>query len=394
MLTPNQIKEKKLQTAVNGYDINETNAFLAEIAESYAAVVAENKELYRKMEILANKIVEYRSEEDTIKEALIAAQRTAGEITKTAKEKAEKLISDARDYVAKLTKEKTEAANAIASEAQEKADGILNSAKTTAQEILTQVKESSSELISKAKEEKELHESVVSNLKSESAAFRASLVSLYEQELERLKNLKESIVDLVTPAEKLDNIAEELAEIETPAEEAPEEAAEAEEEAQEAEPEAEEIPAQTDEAEVDAILEEIEEVEEIEEIEEVKEDEGIEELKEVKEAEEIEEIEELTEIGGSTSMADVDLASAINAFTADEITPIEGYPVAEITEEPEMESVKSADSEELPFESFFNVKTPNARTDEKLSLIPPEDFEVDDDDDDLKFRGFFKKKKK
>ena len=393
MITPNQIKEKKLSTAVNGYDINETNAFIEEIAQAYAAVCAENKELYRKMEILANKIVEYRAEEDTIKEALISAQKTAGEITKSAKEKAEKLISDARDYVAKLTKEKTDVANAIATEAQEKADGILSNAKTAASDIMNQVKETSQELITKAKEEKERHESIVSTLKSESAAFKASLVSLYEQELKRLKELKDGVIDLATPAEKLDEIAEELGGIETPAQEEPVIAEEPAPQAETAEEIVEEIieATETEEAEIPEQAEEIAEEAEVAEIEEVEE---IEEIEEIAEVEEIEEIEELTDASGSASMIDVDIASAINAFTADEITPIEGYPVREITEEPEMEPAQNAESDELPFESFFNVKTPNARTDEKLSLIPPEDFEVDDEDDDLKFRGFFKKKKK
>ncbi|MDE6110922.1 MAG: hypothetical protein K2F65_03280, partial [Eubacterium sp.] len=43
------------------------------------------------------------------------------------------------------------------------------------------------------------------------------------------------------------------------------------------------------------------------------------------------------------------------------------------------------------FEKFFGVK-PEGRTNEKISLIPPDDFE--EDDDELKFRGFFKKKNK
>ena len=44
MITPNQIKEKQLQldTATHGYDIDKTNAFINEIADSYAAIYAGN----------------------------------------------------------------------------------------------------------------------------------------------------------------------------------------------------------------------------------------------------------------------------------------------------------------------------------------------------------------
>lgn len=55
MITPAQIREKLLSKAQYGYDIDETNAFIKEIEESFTAIYDENKELYRKMEILAKK---------------------------------------------------------------------------------------------------------------------------------------------------------------------------------------------------------------------------------------------------------------------------------------------------------------------------------------------------
>ena len=108
MITPNQIKEKQLDTATHGYDIDKTNAFINEIADSYAAVYAENKELQRKMEILANKIVEYREEEDSIKNAILVAQKTAAQISKDAKEKAESLKKETEE-TAKKTVENAKA---------------------------------------------------------------------------------------------------------------------------------------------------------------------------------------------------------------------------------------------------------------------------------------------
>ncbi|MDE5996192.1 MAG: hypothetical protein K2G56_04675, partial [Eubacterium sp.] len=103
------------------------------------------------------------------------------------------------------------------------------------------------------------------------------------------------------------------------------------------------------------------------------------------------EIEDISEPVKEPSMIDVNLNNAIDAFSKDEITPNEGHPVTEITEEPEMEQPAEKKEEELPFEKFFGVK-PEGRTNEKISLIPPDDFE--EDDDELKFRGFFKKKNK
>ncbi|MDE5604562.1 MAG: DivIVA domain-containing protein [Eubacterium sp.] len=433
MITPNQIKEKQLDTATHGYDIDKTNAFINEIADSYAAVYAENKELQRKMEILANKIVEYREEEDSIKKAILVAQKTAAKISKDAKDKAEslkketdetakktvenakaeaeKLISEARDYVANLTREKTAIANEIASEAEKKAGSILSNAKTAVQDMFTQTKNLSDNLIVKAREEKEYHEALVSKLKEESDSFKANLIAIYEAQLEKVKNMADPSAEIAKTlaAEKLSQVENQFSDVkelvqdaigeEEPAEEAQEEvtveekteelteekaeeqvevkaeepAEEQTEETAEAEPEPEE-PA---EAETEAVSEEP-----------AAEKKSEEKIITVKDAE-VEDISEPEE--KEPSVLDVNIDNAIDAFSKDEITPNEGHPVTEITEEPEMEQPAEKKEEELPFEKFFGVK-PEGRTTEKISLIPPDDFE--EDDDELKFRGFFKKKNK
>lgn len=434
MITPNQIKEKQqlLDTATHGYDIDKTNTFINEIADSYTAIYAENKELQRKMEILANKIVEYREEEDSIKEAIIAAQKTATEISKKAKDQAEslkseteetarktvekakaeaeKLISEARDYVANLTKEKTAVANEIAAEAEKKAGSILSNAKTAVQDMFKQTKTLSDDLIIKAKEEKEYHEGLVSRLKEESDSFKASLISLYEAQLEKVRNMMDSSAEIAKAA-----AAEKLAEVENKysnvdeivenvtAEEETEAAEKAEElidEGSDADATAE-PKAEIANAEVADIKEESEEEVNDTADEEIAEEAAEEPAEEPAEksvpviavnAEEVEDISEPEK--EEPSMIEVNLDHAIDSFSKDEITPVKGHPVAEITEEPEMEQPAErmeTGEEELPFETFFNVKA-EGRTNEKISLIPPDDFE--EDDDELKFRGFFKKKNK
>lgn len=401
MITPSQIKDKVLSTASHGYDIDETNAFIAEIEESFSAIYDENKELYRKMEILAAKIEEYRAEEDSIKDTLLTAQKAASQVTKEAKdkadellsesaqtvqktvldakEKAEKIVSEAREYTAELTKEKTEAANAIISEASEKAEKEIHDAKADSAALLNEAKRISEELLTKAKEEKEYYESLTAKMKEEAESFKAQLVSLYGAQLEKLEDMmhasviaeKEETEAKIDDAEKaMDEVAAQIEEIEQSISEESEIASDAAEEAEE------------DDA--DNASEEIEEIEEIEELEDTTEAEN-----EQAEAEsEIEyELEEISE----DDFTEADVHTALDAFSQDTVTPVsEDAPIAEISEEPEMEN-SSADEEQLPFESFFNVKAETGRTDEKISLIPPDD---EDDGEDLKFRGFFKKKRK
>lgn len=390
MITPSQIREKNLSTVQNGgYDKDEVNELLADVVESYEAVYNENKELYRKMEILANKIEEYRSEEDSIKTALITAQKMADRITKEAKEKAEekltesaataqqtvmdakekadKMISEARTYVSDFTKEKQTAAESIINEAEGKANEAIDGAKLVAQNILNQAKQLSDELVTKAKAEKEYHETLVSKLKSESDGFKNSLMSLYQTQMEHLREMVELKPEVEEDNEKIKAVESEMNQIISDIDEINK---------LQSQPAAEEPAAQDEKQEADE--------------DNTSSDETVDEI--------IDEIEEAEETRETVSKDEVD--SALNAFSTDEITPLDENAtyISEIDEEPEMEKVEPAEDslfeqegEAMPFENYFNVKKEDVRTDETISLIPPE--EEDEEEDSSRFKGFFKKKK-
>jgi uncharacterized protein YbjQ (UPF0145 family) len=411
MITPNQIREKKISTAENGYDRNEVNELLVEIIDSYEAVCAENKELYRKMEILANKIEEYRADEDSIKTALISAQKMAHQVTSEAKEKAEqtisqstvsaqqtvqdarekadKIIGDAREYVANLTKEKTLAADEIIAEAQEKANNAISSAKLVAQDTIEKAKNLTQEIVEKAKSEKGVQQEIATKLKAESKEFKTTLVTLYEAQLTKLKGIVKSSDDETTVEDlenELDAIISNIEEISNQNEEEiesieQEETAEVEEDV-------------VDEIEDTDDIEEIDEIEDVEEIEEVEKAEEFPNINDIDEVDEI--INEIEQSQPEFDLVDADeedskpptkeeVASALNAFTDDEITPVEetGGTIPVISEEAELETP-------MPFENYFNVDKVDTNTDETISLKAPDE---DDESDNSKFKGFFRKKK-
>lgn len=423
MITPSQIREKKISTVENGgYDRDEVNELLLDIIESYEAIFDENKELYRKMEVLANRIEEYRADEDSIKTALITAQKMASQVTREAKDKADKALSDsaasaqqtvvdakekadkiigeAREYVANLTKEKAQAADEIVLEAQQKANDAIDSAKVVAGNALTQAKILAAEIVNKAKAEKDYHAEIVSKLKNESTDFKATLVKLYEAQLEKLKDLTQTPAEFEDEDEGLaklekelntlmDNITEVVGDTVQPdAEEAPEVIDEsAEEDTAEQ--------AVEDDAHAQNIEDEEQAYDADDEIEDTDEDE-IGELDEIdNEVDEVDEI--IDELEMSEAYAPLheeiieppteeEVSNAIDAFSADEITPIDenASSIPVIEDEPEFEST-------MPFEEYFKVDRSVENTDETLSLIPPDD--EDENDGSTKFKGFFKKKK-
>lgn len=411
MITPSQIRERKLSTVESGgYDREEVNQLLLEILESYEAVYAENKELYRKMEILANRIEEYRADEDSIKTALITAQKMASQVVSEAKEKAEKAISDsassaqntvldakqkaekiigeARDYVAGLTKDKEQAAEEIVSQAEKKANDAINGAKVVAQNVLDRAKSLSEEIVKKAKEEKTYHEEIVSKLRAESKSFKDSLISLYESQLEGLKNLAETD-ELASAAQTEDEIAgieKELGSLISNIDDITDGVSTASEEEM-AEPEAEkaEEPAEAEDSsltEAPAVEEQEEEAAQEDDVIEEEIDDIIEEI-ESKDPADFEEIAEEDD----DVITEEDVDKAINAFSSNEITPVDNdASIPVIEDEPEFES------NTMPFESYFNInKEDPHNTDETISLIPPDD--EDEDEGASKFKGFFKKKK-
>lgn len=430
MITPSQIKERSLSTAqAGGYNKQEVNELLVEIIDSYEAVFQENKELYRKMEVLATRIEEYRSEEDSIKTALITAQKMADRITKeakedaeiqlsesaqtaqktvlTAKEKADKMISESRNYASSFTQEKQKAAESIINEAESKANEVIESSKVVAQNILNQAKELSAELIEKAKSEKQYHDDIVARLQDESAAFKNSLIELYESQISRMSDLVDFSVNTDNDDKKIQAAEQEINQIISNIDEINKLQADTNEDNSDDE-ELEENSSEDDEelvSEIEEIEEEIIEVQEEDLAEETEISEIIDEASEETEDDTQEIVESSFEIveedDEDISVGPESVFEAIDAFSANEITPLEngGTYISEIDEEPEMEAVDEQEmslfdepDEPMPFENYFNVKKEDGRSDETISLIPPDDFE-DDEDENPKFKGFFKKKK-
>ena len=412
MITPSQIREKRISTVENGgYDRDEVNELLLEIIDSYEAIYNENKELYRKMEVLANRIEEYRADEDSIKTALITAQKMAAQVTNEAKEKADKALSDsaqsaqqtvvdaqtkadkiigeAREYVANLTQEKVKAADEIVEEAKQKANDAIDSAKVVASNVLSQAKQLATEVVGKAKAERDFYNDIVTKLKEESRDFRTTLVSLYETQLSKLNDFTqptESIVkdeqDIAAIELELNKLLADITEVVGDDEQEPEEEAQeqivedidaddandaVEEPIEDAEPEVIEYEIKEEDNVGDDLIDEVDEI--------------IEEL----ESSDLHNYEPLQEEEESLPPTQEEVSSAIDAFSADEITPIDdsvkAIPVIE--DEPEFENA-------MPFESFFNVKKEEERTNETISLLPPDDD--DDEEDNSRFKGFFKKK--
>ncbi len=128
-----------------GYRAEEVDDFIDECAETVEALLQEKEELNQKMKVLADKLVEYRNDEDSIRAALLNAQRTGDTVMRDAEQQAEE----------------------IRAKAEREADEILRAAMNR---------------IDAEKQELE-------RVKQEVASFKARLMALYKEHLECIQQL-------------------------------------------------------------------------------------------------------------------------------------------------------------------------------------------------------------
>ena len=111
MYTASEIRNVQFTKNMGGYKVNEVEAFVEACAETVEALTAEKEELTKKLSILADKLVEYRRDEDNIRSALLSAQRTgdaiireanenAAAITEQARQEAETIVNDVKGAIA------------------------------------------------------------------------------------------------------------------------------------------------------------------------------------------------------------------------------------------------------------------------------------------------------
>lgn len=96
MLTLNEIRNVNFRKSnFGGYRAEDVEAFIDEVQLSYDTLLKENAELVKKLEVLASKLEEYQNEEESIRNALMNAQKVGDASLRDAKHKAEIILKDA-----------------------------------------------------------------------------------------------------------------------------------------------------------------------------------------------------------------------------------------------------------------------------------------------------------
>lgn len=147
MISSEDVRRVTFEKSMRGYRCDDVDDYLKQVAESMEALSAQNDDLQKKLVVLAQRIDQYRAEEDTLRTTMINAQRLGENVIREAKQKAAEIIRSA---------------NMKAEDREQRARDDVELAK---QEIVT--------------------------LKSEADSFKRSLMEMYRKHINLISKLPE-----------------------------------------------------------------------------------------------------------------------------------------------------------------------------------------------------------
>lgn len=94
-VTPLDLRQQKLTVVFRGYDRNEVDALLNEVADDYERALRETDRLHQELSRMESLIAEHREHERNLRNTLLTAQRLADEIREHAEQDAKRVVEEA-----------------------------------------------------------------------------------------------------------------------------------------------------------------------------------------------------------------------------------------------------------------------------------------------------------
>lgn len=207
MMTPSELREYEFKGAGrNAYKADDVDIFFGEVAVAYEKLFRENAELVKRVGLLADRLEQFKNDEDQIKQAVIGAQKAADIIIKEAeasvedsKIEAEAILAAAKGEadIIKSDAEKQAIADSdlLLSIARDKAEDIINKAKEEAHGILIEANDSAKDTVGAATRTITSESIHYEMLKKEVSDFRASILAQYKAHIEMISKLPELAIE-------------------------------------------------------------------------------------------------------------------------------------------------------------------------------------------------------
>lgn len=96
-IRPVDIRRKEFKNGFRGYDANQVDDFLDEVADEFERTFAENQRMSEEITTLQERLQQFEELESSIREALIQAQQTARDLRRNAGKEAELIVREAKE---------------------------------------------------------------------------------------------------------------------------------------------------------------------------------------------------------------------------------------------------------------------------------------------------------
>lgn len=131
-ITARDISAKEFKRSLRGYDEAEVDAFLDELMAQWEKTARQIDELEREKQKLSERVAYFESVEESIKLALVTAQKTATDLVATAQKRAEALLESALSDAQRVTDTADENARLTMEASEENARKLLETAQNNA----------------------------------------------------------------------------------------------------------------------------------------------------------------------------------------------------------------------------------------------------------------------
>jgi cell division initiation protein len=136
-ITPQDIQSKQFHVRMRGFDMDEVDKFLEQVAEEFLILSLENKQLLEKVETMEKELANYRNKEQTFQSAILSAHRISDEMQSRSRQEAEEMVMAARKSAEELEAESRQVAAELVERSRQEADETRVGAKAEAQQILS-----------------------------------------------------------------------------------------------------------------------------------------------------------------------------------------------------------------------------------------------------------------
>lgn len=188
-----EILSRRFEKATfNGYKTEDVDDFLKEISGEYAQLQKEKNELERKLEVLADKIREYRDDEDALKDALLMAQKQGNQIISDSKNQADKLQKETDEAIAKQLAEAKAKSEKMMKDADEYAQRMTRDSNERADKMIKDARVKAEEINDLMQRQIELQQTVLQKTRKEADEYRNRLITAYKAQIELINKLPET----------------------------------------------------------------------------------------------------------------------------------------------------------------------------------------------------------